>query len=143
MKKVVVVTVIFVVGLFFGYLSGKSTAVFPAPVAGSSLEELNQTASLMLDFGDGHVKVYSEIPVVAGETLIHLLEKQAKTAKLDFTVKKYDSLGVLVETIGDKTNGEQNKYWQYWVNNQSMPYGADQYKVQPGDVIEWKFLNYK
>jgi hypothetical protein len=143
MKKIGIALGLLIIGLFFGFLIGRSTAPLQSVVVSGASDAQKQVASLMIDYGDGHVKTYSEIPVVVGETLIQLLEKQTKAVTLNFTTKKYDSLGTLVETIGNKTNGAENKYWQYWVNNQSMPYGADQYKVQPGDVIEWKFLNYK
>ncbi len=101
------------------------------------------TVSLMLDYGDGGIKVYKDISVTTGETMLQLLENQSKAATLNFTTKSYAGLGKIVETIGRKTNGEDGKYWQYWVNNQYVPVGAESYVIKPGDVTMWKFIKYK
>ncbi len=103
----------------------------------------SSTASLMLDYGDGSVKVYKDLSVATGETMMQLLEKTTQDAKLEFTTKSYAGLGKIVESIGRKKNGANNMYWQYWVNNQYVPVGAESYVVKPGDVISWKFINYK
>lgn len=97
----------------------------------------------MLDYGDGSVKVYKDLLVATGETMMQLLEKTTQDAKLEFTTKSYAGLGKIVESIGRKKNGANNMYWQYWVNNQYVPVGAESYVVKPGDVISWKFINYK
>ncbi len=56
---------------------------------------------------------------------------------------KYDDyggeLGVLITKIGDKKNGDEGKYWQYFVNGKYAKVGVSGYKVRTGDVIEWRF----
>jgi hypothetical protein len=44
-----------------------------------------------------------------------------------------------VTKIGDKVNGEDNRYWQYFINGAYAQVGADQYKLKNGDAVEWKF----
>jgi hypothetical protein len=149
MKKVsFIVAATLVIGLFFGFLWGRSLTP-PTQIVSSdasitvSDSAPEGTASLMIDYGDGRVRVYPDITVAPGETMIGFLQKQTAKAGLAFKTKEFQGLGVMVETIADKTNGDQNKYWQYWVNNVSIPYAASTYIVKPGDVVEWKFLNYK
>ena len=157
MKKFAsIIAAVLVVGLFFGYLWGRSATPPTQIVSSDSPVDLSSRAttrdpspapsskaSLMIDYGDGLVRVYPDITVAVGETMIQLLEKQMGAAKIEFKTKEFTGLGVMVEAIGSKTNGDENKYWQYWVNNVSIPYAASSYVVKPGDVIEWKFLHYK
>ena len=166
MKKIAgIVVVVLAIGLFFGFLWGRSAtpptqivsaepvvvAVPVAPVKNqivpvsvpAAATRVPQTASLMIDYGSGLVRVYPDIRITSGETMITLLEKQTAAAKLDFKTKNFTGLGLMVEAIGGKMNGDENKYWQYWVNNVSIPYAASTYVVKAGDVIEWKFLHYQ
>jgi hypothetical protein len=143
-KAFLIVFLALAIGFFFGFLWGRGATPLSASLPSTPANYTAQpTASLMLDYGDGHVRTYADIATQNGETMIQLLEKQTKTAKIPFKVKKFDGLGTLVETIDTKTNGDEGKYWQYWVNNVAISYGADVYLVKPGDVIEWKFLHYK
>ncbi len=132
------------IALFFGFLWGHSISapVSQSTVAGNAVLT-RSTASLMIDYGDGRVKTYPDLAVVGSEDLLTLLQKQTTIAKLKFEVKDYGEMGKLVTTIGNKTGGDEGKYWQFWVNNASISYAADKYIVKPGDVIEWKFINYK
>jgi hypothetical protein len=105
--------------------------------------DCSSVASLMLVFGDGRVKVYKDIAVAEKETMMQLLEKTLKAATLNFTTKSYAGLGRIIDSIGDKRNGDEGQYWQFWVNNQYIPVGADAYIVNPGDVILWQFTKNK
>jgi hypothetical protein len=97
----------------------------------------------MFVYGDGRVKVYKDIAVAEKETMMQLLEKTLKAATLNFTTKSYAGLGRIIDSIGDKRNGDDGQYWQFWVNNQYIPVGADAYIVNPGDVILWQFTKNK
>ena len=93
----------------------------------------------MIDYGNGTLKTF-ERSLSPNETMLQLLTDAAKESGIGLETKNYGSLGVLVVQIGQMKNGDGEKYWQYWVNNIAPPLGADKYIVQPGDVIEWKFI---
>lgn len=151
MKRTILIAITcLLIGGFFGYLIGVREqgalnsvvqSVATNAVSGQ-LSAISSPASIMLDYGDGRVRVYPDLTIETGETALSLLEKTAKTATLNFTTKSFSGLGLLVESVGDKVNGTDGKYWQYWVNNRALPVGAGEYKVKPGDIIEWKFINY-
>ncbi len=59
---------------------------------------------------------------------------------LNLKLKDYQDLGVLVVGLGTLVNGQDNKYWHYFVNGNLPLLGADKYIFQDGDLIEWKFI---
>lgn len=100
-------------------------------------------ASIMLDYGDGNVATYDNLRLSTNENLMQLMQQTAEDNNIVFDYKNYSGLGALITKIGGKTNGTENRYWQYWVNNKLSAVGASSYVVQPGDVIEWKFISSK
>jgi hypothetical protein len=121
-------------------IASSTTPVSASPLTAKSSQ---LKASIMFVYGDGRVKVYKDIAVVEKETMMQLLEKTLKAATLNFTTKSYAGLGRIIDSIGDKRNGDEGQYWQFWVNNQYIPVGADAYIVNPGDVILWQFTKNK
>ena len=148
-KSALIVIVAVVVGLFFGFLWGRSltpptqiVSVDSSVAAAPAI--VPHTASLMIDYGDGTVRTYIGIPLSDNnESVLNVLYDQVKLAGLNIETKDYGDMGRLITKIGSKTNGDGGKYWQYWVNNVSITRAASAYIVKPGDVIEWKFLHYK
>lgn len=67
-------------------------------------------------------------------TAFDLLKKSGLT--LEF--KNYD-MGIFIEAIGNKKNGQDNKYWLYYVNGQMPMIAADKYILKPGDKVEFRF----
>lgn len=101
------------------------------------------TISLMLDYGDGDVATYDNVSVSANENLFQVMETTAKENNLTFESKEYEGLGALITKIGEKENGADNRYWQYWINHKKPEVGASAYILQPGDFVEWKFIPFK
>lgn len=62
--------------------------------------------------------------------------------RYDFTVKKkhwqgYDSF--FIEAINGVENGEDNRYWQYYVNGKFADVGCSNYFLHNNDIVEWRF----
>ena len=60
----------------------------------------------------------------------------------NFTVDKefwqgYNSF--FIEAINDIQNGEEDKYWQYYVNGEFAGIGSSSYLLEDNDVVEWRF----
>jgi len=49
----------------------------------------------------------------------------------------------IIERLLDKKNGEDGKYWQYFVNGEYAKVGVSQYGLKAGDAVEWKFTDNK
>jgi hypothetical protein len=135
-KKILVFAcVVLALGFIAGSVSQRQS--LPAPQAVKSV-----LASIMVDYGNGAIKIYSDLAPTPNEPLTELLARTLKRENVEFTLKEYAGLGTLVTKIGNKENGMDQKYWQYWVNNKSPDVGASAYPVQAGDIIEWKFIAY-
>jgi hypothetical protein len=59
--------------------------------------------------------------------------------ELRLVTKEYSGLGTLVESMFGLTNGSENKFWQYKVNDVMPQIGADKLIIHNGDVITWFF----
>ena len=57
--------------------------------------------------------------------------------KITFQTKNYSGMGEFVEEINGVKNG--NKNWIYYVNEKKAEIGISNYKINPGDVVSWKY----
>jgi len=82
----------------------------------------------------------SDLVVKESSTVFQLLElANVKDPSINLQSKEYKDMGTLVEGIGNKTNGQDKKYWQYSVNGTQPMVGADKYVLQNNDKVEWFF----
>jgi len=80
------------------------------------------------------------VQAVQGQTILGLMQQiNSSDPSLNLETQDYPGLGSLVVQIGSWRNGDDNKYWQYEVNDTVPMIGADQYIVNPGDKIKWEF----
>lgn len=96
---------------------------------------LSSTASLYIDFDDGQMRNWLDIPLVTGATAFSIL----KDVQVPIVYDPSTGAGVFIRQIGDKKNGDGGRYWQYWVNDKFALVAADTYALQQGDRVEWKF----
>ncbi len=81
-----------------------------------------------------------QVDITTNETVLQVLQKlNATDANLKLVTKDYPGLGTLVQAMVGKTNGTDNKYWQYKVDSAAPQIGADQFKLKTDDRVEWYF----
>lgn len=73
-------------------------------------------------------------------TVYDLLNETA--TQYNFSIQKtyfpgYDSF--FIESINNIENGQDNKYWQYKVNDQYADKGCSLYQLSNNDIITWNF----
>ncbi len=138
---------IFVLGLLLGFLVGYQGAVSQSSFRPESttVEAKTIAASLMIDFGEGEIIVCHRQELTDGATVFDLLKTCAEDKDEPFQLEydDYPSLGVLIKQIGDRVSGQDNRYWQYWVNNNFAQVGASQFKLNNNNTVEWKFIKSK
>lgn len=54
-------------------------------------------------------------------------------------VTKSSSYGEYVDAIGERSSGEDGKYWTFYVDGKLASVGAGVYTAKGGEKIEWKF----
>lgn len=96
-----------------------------------------EEAVLVIDNGEGSPKTFTA-EFKEGMTAFDLLKEETEKLSLALKTKKYD-IGIFIEAIGDKENGQEGKYWLYYVNGKLVDISADKQKVEPGDHVEFKF----
>jgi len=141
--------IIFGAGLALGLVANSfispNEPILPTQKVGQSLQEQQEKiyVSLMVDFQDGKVITCTGQQLIEEKkTVLNLLETCSKNTENPFELV-YDvhpEWGAFVKQIGNKESGKDNKYWQYWVNNEYSQVGASQFQLQDGDIVEWKFL---
>jgi len=57
----------------------------------------------------------------------------------DTVAIKESELGKYVEGINGLIGGTNGKYWSFYVDDKLAEVGADSYKLEGGEKIEWKF----
>lgn len=118
-------------------LQNKDNFFAPQKEAGNQDIKNAETVSLVIDKGEGSpVTVTGESK--EGMTAFDLLKEKTIELNLTLETKTYD-MGIFIEAIGDKKNGEGGKYWLYYINSQMPQVAADKYLLKVGDKVEFKF----
>lgn len=73
-------------------------------------------------------------------SLATITEKIAGGKAWDFDSQDYGDMGVLITQIKDKKNGDDQKYWQFFVDGEQPQISADKYFPEGGTHIDWKFM---
>lgn len=136
-----IAAILIAVGVFlFGYSLGLTKAVVPAGVCERSEATSNKLATVIIDNGR-EIKSFKDIDIKSGDNVFSVLQQVAgiNNIKLDYNPAESSDWGVFIKQIGDKVNGQGQKYWQYWVNGGQPQVAADKYELQPGDVVWWTF----
>jgi hypothetical protein len=103
------------------------------------LEQSDATSVTINIHGDGWTLTDS-ICVTEKTTVLSLLQEVSTLHSLDLRTTYYESFdATLVDSIGGDVNGQNDYYWQYYVNGELPISGCDEYPVSNGDVIEWDF----
>ena len=101
-------------------------------------EEIKGEVVLEINYGDGDNQVSTE-KLVKGMTAQSLLEDKIVELKSKLTIISDSNAGSFIKAIGDKENGQDGKYWLYYVNGQLPMVSVDKTELNSGDKVEFKF----
>jgi len=118
--------------------SGKIGRFVPDREVKISQEKIEKKVMLIIDSGEELLSKAIETEFKEGMTAFNLLSDE--TEKLNLTLKfKTYNMGVFIEAIGNKENGEDGKYWLYYVNGEMPQLAANKQLLSSGDKVEFKF----
>lgn len=141
-KLLFVAFLVFIGGFFLGQSVSAPNKTQQHDVTSAETTELVVYKSV-LDYGNGRVDTYT-ISGKAGITVFEILKQVTSQNNITVDSKYYEGMGYLITQIGDKKNGDDNKYWQYTVNNVMATVSADTYVLENKDnnIIKWKFAEF-
>ena len=103
------------------------------------LEQADET-SVKLTILGGEWTIEDNLVAYPDDTVFLILERSLSRKILSFEYTYYEEFdAILIDSINGVANGEDGKYWQYYVNGDIPMVGADKYAVSNGDYIEWRF----
>ncbi len=103
------------------YVGGGQVGVNPSKKTTPQINDLNFTDNIT-----GEISVYD------------FMNKMRDEGKINFTAKNYIGMGEFIVSInGVAVN--QNYAWIYYVNGKEAGIGISNYKINPGDVVSWRY----
>lgn len=93
----------------------------------------------IINFGEETNLIEEDLFFFNDSTVFLLLQDLAQKRNFKIETSYYEGMGILVESIDRIRNGIDDKYWQYWVNNELPMVSADKMELKKDDVVEWKF----
>lgn len=103
----------------------------------------NISVSLMIDEGNGNVKVLSDNGFIYGRTVMDLLQKFKNQEELSLDYAQDKLSGEIAGfTLNNLISGKQGGFlWLIWVNHQLQTEQADKIKLKANDYVELKYIN--
>lgn len=129
----ILLPILVIVGAGIGLVS---TGIISTESLRIDTEIINTT--LIIDYGDNQIENYNiKIPnATVYSVLMHA------SIEYDFQVKAtyYNNYrSHYINSIKNVNEGENNKFWQYYLNGNYGTVGADLQPLKNNDVVEWKF----
>lgn len=136
LKYLIIALIIFVAGFLLGQSLPSTSPIFNQ----AENTAIEQPSSILTSF-QFQTDQISFYPYDWRQDLsvLEATKEVALANGLSFDSKDYGEMGVLITKIGAKENGQDNNYWQFWVNKEQPQVAADKYLLQPKDILEWKF----
>ena len=97
-------------------------------------DEIKISILLKINSGSEEKKEYELNDISKQTTVFDVLENN-----IDIEYNNNYSYGVFIESIDGIKNGDDGKYWQYYVNDVLGDLAADKKILKDGDTVEWKF----
>lgn len=141
MKKIINVLAILIIllgGVYLWQNNFKKSGQFPNNE--DSFEQLKPNVNVEFVFGDQRTEnVKYEYPAAASYSLFAITKNIAVQKNWVFDFKDYGDMGVLITQIDQTKNGTDNKYWQFYVNDQMPQISADKFYPSATSTIKWIF----
>jgi hypothetical protein len=121
------------------FLSFTGTAVEVPEKSEVWFEYADETSVVLVINGEGW-NLKENVVAYEDDTVFSLLQRSLLRNDITFEYTYYEEFdSLLIDSIFDDVNGDEGKYWQYYVNGDLPIVGADNLRATNGDTIEWRF----
>lgn len=129
--------------MFWLALVACAATVPMASDAARGAEPEKKAVTLIVDYGDGVQKRFTALAAAKDATVLDILNAAQKHARgIRFEFKGSGETGLLTK-IDDLKNEGAGRNWIFRVNDKLGDRSFAIYPVQPGDVVLWKFGEYR
>jgi hypothetical protein len=100
------------------------------------------TVRLVIDYGDGVIKTFVDLPWTKGGTVLDVMNAaKARPHGITFSYSGSGGSAFLsqIDDVKNEGGGAGRKNWQFWVNTSYADRGFGAYEVQALDVVFWRF----
>lgn len=95
-------------------------------------------STLIIDFGNDTINTYSV--KLENATVFSILDKASKLYNFSIETQYFEEFQChYITSINSIKEGQDNKFWQYYLNEKYGTVGADLQPIENGDVVEWVF----
>lgn len=101
-----------------------------------------QSVRLIVDYGDGVLKIFDHLPWSKGNTVLDVLNAaKANAHGITFSYTGTGASAFLTDIDGvqNQGGGSAAKNWQYWVNTTYADRSFGVFEVQAADTVFWRF----
>ena len=106
-------------------------------------DDSSKTVTLVIDYGDGVQKHFSNIVWKGGWTVLNVLESAKRHPRgIQFSYRGKGATAFLTQ-IDDLKNEGRGKNWIYHVNGEVAKRSFAIFQVKPSDKVLWKFGEYR
>jgi len=106
----------------------------PIQTTQTSVPEISTTT--LLEINDTKYETQINKPI----SVYDFMSQLQNEGKISFKEETYSGMGKFIEEINGIKNGD--KYWIYYVNGKKANIGVSNYKINPGDIVSWKYENH-
>ncbi|HML08888.1 MAG TPA: DUF4430 domain-containing protein [Xanthobacteraceae bacterium] len=113
-----------------------------APVHDVHAQSAAQSVRLVVDYGDGVVKIFDRLPWSKGITVLDVLNAAKASAHgitFSYTGLGPSALLTDIDGLQNQGGGSSAKNWQYWVNTTYAQKSFAVFDVQAEDTVFWRF----
>jgi hypothetical protein len=129
---------IFVFFTGISFIVSRSTNLAPTSSSKQQVQQTQQKeVTFIVDFGNGE-KLETNYSWQDEKTVFDALVETAEKEEIGIETQQYD-FGVFVKNINGRENTAE-RAWIYFVNGESGTVAADQYKLENGDIVEWRYI---
>ena len=129
----ILIPIFVIIGAGIGLVSTGIISTEPLKI---DTEIINTT--LIINYGDNQIESYNiKIP---NATVYSVLMQASIEYNFQVKARYYNNYkSHYIYSINNVNEGENNKFWQYYLNGNYGTVGADQQSLKNYDIVEWKF----
>ena len=112
------------------------------PYGQARAQSASQSVRLVIDYGDGVVKIFDHLPWSRGEMVIDALNAAHSSPhgiSFTYTGTGPNAFLTKIDDLRNEGAGSASKNWQYWVNTTYADRSFAVYPIDAVDTVFWRF----